>query len=60
VAFFGTLFKTLDGKEFIYKEKTVTSLAEISNRLEVFFLKKKIFISKKKRKKRKELNIITK
>ena len=35
VGFYGAKFGDLDGEEFIYKEPTLTKLAEISHRLEV-------------------------
>ena len=35
VGFYGSKFGDLDGEEFIYKEPTLTKLAEISHRLEV-------------------------
>ena len=37
VAFFGSQFKTLNGAEFVYKEKPATPLSEVSNRLEAFY-----------------------
>jgi len=40
VAFFGNLFKVLNGQEYIYREKPVTPLSEISTHLEEQFSKK--------------------
>ena len=37
VGFYGSKFGDLDGEEFIYKEPTLTKLAEISHRLEAFY-----------------------
>ncbi|KAF2358297.1 DHR-1 domain [Trinorchestia longiramus] len=37
VGFYGAKFGDLDGEEFIYKEPTLTKLAEISHRLEAFY-----------------------
>ncbi|XP_047738300.1 dedicator of cytokinesis protein 7 isoform X2 [Hyalella azteca] len=37
VGFYGAKFGDLDGEEFIYKEPTLTKLAEISHRLESFY-----------------------
>ena len=35
VGFYGHKFGDLDGEEFVYKEPSITKLAEISHRLEV-------------------------
>jgi hypothetical protein len=40
VAFYGTLFEDLDGKEFIYKEPKITKLGEIQDRLKDIFNKR--------------------
>jgi len=40
VAFFGSAFKTVNGVEFVYKEKPATPLSEISNKLETFYATK--------------------
>jgi len=37
VAFFGSKFEELDGKEYIYKEPGLTKLGEITNRLKAFY-----------------------
>lgn len=37
VHFFGTKFGELDGQEYVYKEPSITKLAEISSRLEEFY-----------------------
>ncbi|KNC79152.1 hypothetical protein SARC_08443 [Sphaeroforma arctica JP610] len=37
VAFVGSLFEDIDGAEFVYKEPTVTTLAEVSLRLKDFY-----------------------
>ncbi|XP_075064688.1 dedicator of cytokinesis protein 8 isoform X2 [Mixophyes fleayi] len=37
VGFYGATFGDLDEQEFIYKEPTITKLAEISHRLEAFY-----------------------
>uniref|UniRef100_A0A914ICA2 Uncharacterized protein n=1 Tax=Globodera rostochiensis TaxID=31243 RepID=A0A914ICA2_GLORO len=40
VRFFGAKCDELDGKEFVYKEPAITKLAEISARLEQFYMEK--------------------
>ncbi|XP_040842271.1 dedicator of cytokinesis protein 6 isoform X2 [Ochotona curzoniae] len=37
VGFYGARFGDLDGQEFVYKEPSITKLAEISHRLEEFY-----------------------
>lgn len=54
VGFYGSKFEELDGKEFIYKEKKITRLGEITERLTVtifiFFVYFEIFFLFKKKK----------
>ena len=40
VAFFGKRFELLNGREYIYREKKITRLNEITNRLERMYVKK--------------------
>ena len=40
VAFFGKRFEILNGREFIYREKRITRLAEVNSRLEHLYGKK--------------------
>lgn len=47
VGFYGAKFGDLDGEEFIYKEPTLTKLAEISHRLEVSNFFKSVSLGRK-------------
>ena len=40
VGFYGDNFGDLDGKEYIYKERALTRLPEIIDRIEKFYFKK--------------------
>ena len=40
VAFFGRKFGDDDGKEYVYKEPKITSLSEISHRMETMYSRK--------------------
>ena len=45
VGFYGSKFGDLDGEEYIYKEPAITKLPEISHRLQVKLICRKMLVS---------------